>query len=272
MALKISLVQTLDKQYVSEHSVANLKIYPKIPVRNLSVSQSLEYAEEVRRDGQRLPIVCFRTPNGPEVVLGELYLRILKLASLESCVIVYVDELPIEILQLIILAYLDEKFMSSAEQIVLLHYLANEKKIPHAQLALRFRQSRTVITNRIRLFALPFEVISGLVNDEITEGHARSILSLKKNDLMVNAYEIIRKDELSVREAEELVRRLLGRSKRLKQPTMRLPSDMEEWSRDLEDLFETKVYLQQMMRGGRLVITFKSKEDLKRILAKMGIV
>lgn len=271
MALKISLVQTLDKQYISESSVANLKVFAKVPVRNISVSQSLEYAEDVRKDGQRLPVVCFRTPTGPEVVLGELYLRILKLASLETCMIVYVDEIPIEILQLIILAYIDEKFMSMAEQIVLLNYLANEKKIPHAQLALRFRQSRTVITNRIRLFALPYEVMSGLVNDEISEGHARSILSLKKNDLMVNAYEIVKKDELSVRESEELVRRLLGRSKRIKQATIKLPSDMEEWNRNLEDLFETKVYLQQMMRGGRMVITFKSKEDLKRILGKMGL-
>lgn len=269
--MKISLVQTLDKKYAVDQALSTLRVYSKIPVKNIPVSQTLELAEEIRRDGQRLPIICFRTPTGPEVILGELYMRILKLASLDKCTICYIEDLPIEILQLVILAYIDEKFMSVAEQVVLLHYLANEQKVPHAQLALRFRQSRTVITNRIRLFALPYEVMAGLVNDEITEGHGRGLLGLKKNDLMVNAFEIIRKDELSVRETEELVRRLQGRSKRIKQSASKLSTEFEMWTKLLEEAFDSKVYIQQLLRGGRLILTFKSKEDLKRILSKLGI-
>jgi ParB family chromosome partitioning protein len=269
--LKISLVSTLDKQFIVEQAISTLKVYGKIPVKNLAVSQSLELAEEVRKDGQRLPIVCFKTPNGPEVILGELYMRILKLASMDKCVIVYIEDLPVEILHLIILAYIDESFMSIAEQIVLMHYLSKIKKISHAQLALRFRLSRTVVTNRIRLFNLPYEVMSGLVNDEITEGHARALLGLKRTDLIVNAYEITRKDGLSVRESEELVRRLQGRSKRTKQKAAKLSSDLEMWNKNLEEYFDTKVYIQQLLRGGRVIVTFKSKEDLRRILGKIGL-
>lgn len=270
MALKISLVQTLDKKYVTENSLSTLRVYSKLPVKNVPVSQMLEMAEEVRRDGQRLPLVCFRTPTGAEVVLGELYIRVLKLASLDKASVVYIEEIPIEILQLIILAYIEEKFMSMAEQIMLMHYLANEKKISHAQLALRFRLSRTVVTNRIRLFALPYEVMAGLVNDELTEGHVRCLLGLKKAELMVNAYEIIKKDELSVREAEELVRRLQGRAKRFKQSTTKT-SEFDEISEALEKALETKVFIQPLLRGGRVIVSFKSKEDLKKILSKIGM-
>ncbi|WKZ30164.1 MAG: hypothetical protein QY314_00095 [Candidatus Dojkabacteria bacterium] len=271
MALKISLVQTLDKKYAVDQALSTLRVYAKLPVKNVPVSQMLELAEEVRRDGQRLPLVCFRTPTGPEVILGEMYMRVLKMASLDKCTIVYIEDIPVEMLQLIILAYIDEKFMSLAEQIVLMHYLSNEKKVPHAQLALRFRLSRTVVTNRIRLFALPYEVMSGLVNEEVTEGHVRSLLGLKKDDLIINAFEIIKKDELSVRETEELVRRLQGRSKRLKQTVNKLSSEFEQMTSILETELDTKVYIQPLIRGGRLIVSFKSKEDLKRILRKLGL-
>lgn len=270
--MKISLVQTLDKNLGQTLPVDSLKVYPKIPVMNMSVSKMLGFAEEVRKDGQRLPLVCFKTPAGPEVVLGELYLRILKLASIEQAVITYIDDIPLEILHLIILAYLESDFMSLAEQVVLLHYLGKALKISHAQLALRFKLSRTVVTNRIRLFSLAYEVMSGLVNNEISEGHARALLSLKRDDLIVNAYEIIKKDSLSVREAEELVRRLLGRGKRFKQSSTKLNAEYDIIAKQVGDMLGAKAYIQPLLRGGRMIVTFKSKEDLKQILEKIHVI
>lgn len=270
--MKISLVQTLDKNLGQTLPVESIKVYPKVPVMNMAVSAMLAFAEEVRKEGQRLPLVCFKTPTGPEVILGELYLRILKLASIEQAVIVYIDDIPMEILHLIILAYIEGKFMSLAEQVVLLHYLSKSKKASHAQLALRFKLSRTVVTNRIRLFSLPYEVVSGLVNSEVSEGHARALLSLKRDDLMVNAYEIIRRDSLSVREAEELVRRLLGRGKRFKASTTKLNVEYDVIARQVGDMLGSKTYIQPLLRGGRLILSFKSKDDLRQILEKIRIV
>lgn len=269
--MKISLVQTLDKNLGQTLPLESIKVYPKVPVMNMAVSSMLAYAEEVRKEGQRLPLVCFKTPGGPEVVLGELYLRILKLASLEQCVIVYIDDIPTEILHLIILAYLEGGFMSIAEQVMLLHYLSKAKKSSHAQLALRFKLSRTVVTNRIRLFTLPYEVMAGLVNNEISEGHARSLLSLKRDDLIVNAFEIIKRDSLSVREAEELVRRLLGRGKRFKASSTKLNVEYDMIAKQVGEMLTTKAYIQPLLRGGRLILSFKSKEDLKEILEKIRI-
>jgi ParB family chromosome partitioning protein len=270
--VKISLVQTLDKNLGQTLPVDSLKVYPKIPVMNMTVSKMLGFAEEVRKDGQRLPLVCFKTPAGPEVVLGELYLRILKLASLEQAVITYIDDIPLEILHLIILAYLESGFMSLAEQVVLLHYLGKAMKVSHAQLALRFKLSRTVVTNRIRLFSLPYEVMSGLVNGEVSEGHVRSLLSLKRDDLIINAYEIIKKDSLSVRDAEELVRRLLGRGKRFKQTTTKLNVEYDMIAKQVGEMLGAKAYIQPLLRGGRMIVTFKSKEDLKQILEKIHVI
>lgn len=270
--MKISLVQTLDKNLGLTLPVDSLNVYPKVPVKNMPVSGMLGHAEEVRKDGQRLPLVCFKTPSGPEVVLGELYLRILKLASMEQCVVVYIDDIPMEILQLIILAYIEGGFMSIAEQVVLLHYLAKGKKASHSQLALRFKLSRTVVTNRIRLFTLPYEVMSGLVNDEVSEGHVRALLSLKRDDLIINAFEMIKRDTLSVREAEELVRRLLGRGKRFKQTTTKLNVEYDSIANQVSELLDTKTYIQPLLRGGRLIVSFKSKEELRKILEKFRIV
>lgn len=270
--MRISLVQTLDKALIQTLPVDSIKVYPKVPVMNMPVSSMLAYAEEIRKDSQRLPLVCFKTPSGPEVVLGELYLRILKLASVEQAVIVYIDDVPMEILHLIILGYLEGGFMSLAEQVMLLHFLSKAKKVSHAQLALRFKLSRTVVTNRIRLFVLPYEVISGLVNNEVSEGHVRALLSLKRDDLIVNAFEIIKRDSLSVRDAEELVRRLLGRGKRFKQSATKLTVEYDLIAKQVGDMLGTKAYIQPLLRGGRLILSFKSKEDLKEILEKVRVV
>jgi len=270
--LKISLAQTIDKQYLKTILSSKTKVYEKLPVKNLPVSQTLAFAEEVRKDGQRLPLVCIETTHGPEVILGELYLRVLKLASLDQVLYVNIEEVPVEILHLIILTYLEENLMSIAEQVIMLHYLSSVKKYSHSQLALRFKTSRTVVTNRIRLARLPFEVMNGLVNNDISEGHARSLLALKRDDLIVNAFEIMRRDNLSVREAEELVRRLLGRGKRIRTAPVKLNAEYEEMANKLGEFFETRVYVQPLLRGGRLVISFKSKDDLKKLLEKVNIV
>jgi len=110
------------------------------------------------------------------------------------------------------------------------------------------------------------------VNNEVSEGHVRALLSLKRDDLIVNAFEIIKRDSLSVREAEELVRRLLGRGKRFKQSATKLTVEYDLIAKQVGDMLGTKAYIQPLLRGGRLILSFKSKEDLKEILEKIRIV
>ena len=208
----ISLVDTLDKKYLHLLKLDEVYSDPEKPKKNLAIDATLKLADEIKNKGQLLPIVCVgkTDPQGNlknYVFLGEAYFRALKLAVLENVYVVFVDELPVELIHLIFITYKNLGLINMLEEVELLNYLNKERGLNHNQLATRFNLTRSVITNKIRLLKLPVEVLYGLINKEISEGHARALLSLKNRELILNAYEIIKRDKMNVRQTEELVRR-----------------------------------------------------------------
>jgi len=272
MSLTISLVQTLDKKYLEKVNLDDIVINPNIPSKNAEIKRSIEVAEDIQKYGQKLPILCEKSKEGtPVLFLGDLYYKALKLSTSEEVWITYIHELSVELIHLITMSFVDAKLTTFLEEVRTMEFLSKELGVPHSQLATRFRISRSTVSNRIRMLALPYEVMNALVNDEITEGHARAILSLKSKELMINAVEIVKKDKLSVRQTEELSRNLLGRIKK-ERAYNKIPDELTEMAAELENKLQTNVNIQPMLKGGRIMIAYKSRDDLKRILSRFGII
>jgi ParB family chromosome partitioning protein len=137
-------------------------------------------------------------------------------------------------------------------------------------------RSRVAVVNTVRLLRLPDPVKVLLSQGSLSEGHARALLALPDDDLIVKAAQQVVVRDLTVRQTEELVRRLAAADKTpLPVPAETAPGDDPDTShtRQLEDAFRnalgTKVSLSRGSRGGRLVITFYSEEELQAIYERI---
>jgi ParB family chromosome partitioning protein len=135
----------------------------------------------------------------------------------------------------------------------------------------RVGKSRTAVTNALRLLKLPAQVIEALSLELIEEGHARALLQVQNEQLMLRLLERTVADGLNVRQVEALARRLAGQGEpeAEREGAGEQKEELYSEARVLEERFRnalgTKVQLSRSSRGGKLVIYFYSDEELDRI-------
>jgi ParB family chromosome partitioning protein len=146
--------------------------------------------------------------------------------------------------------------------------MADNFSMTHEQIAERVGKSRTSVTNTLRLLNLPDEVKRALVDDLITEGHARALLSLPTAQGQKSALTTILNLDLNVRQTEALVKKLTGeRPPSIPKPAS--PPEILELENQLRHFFGTKVNLNKGKKGGSLVIYYYSDEELNAIIDRI---
>ncbi len=145
--------------------------------------------------------------------------------------------------------------------------LIQEFKITQDTLSIRIGKSRAAIANCMRLLALDKRVQQYLIDGVITEGHGRALLALKENELQYKLSQTIIDENLSVRETERMIKNMHKEKKNKKnnKDNNVLPYYKDIKSK-LENLFDTKVNLQNNKNKGKIEIEYYSEEDLQRIL------
>ena len=146
--------------------------------------------------------------------------------------------------------------------------MAGEFDLSHAEIAGRVGKNRATVSNTLRLLKLSAAVRDALMEDKISEGHARALLSLPTAQAQSAALQSILERELSVRQVEELVKRLLGERRKKKATAKRSPEEtaLED---QLRDALGTRVTLKRGRRGGSLVIRFFSDEELNTLVDRL---
>jgi ParB family chromosome partitioning protein len=170
-------------------------------------------------------------------------------------------------MELAIIENVQRKDLNPLEEAMAFDQLIETFDLTHEDISKRIGLSRPAIANKIRLLSLPEELKKALLDEKITEGHARSLLGLKTHDMMIAAYKIIMRDHLSVRAVEELVRRLNQGTKMPKRPDMRLLDEKTtSIETDLRQKFGEKASLSRSQKGGKIVIPFANDDELDKIL------
>jgi len=151
--------------------------------------------------------------------------------------------------------------------------LVEEFGLKQEEVADRVGKSRITVTNALRLLRLPLAAQESLALGLINAGHARAILQVPGEEGQLRLLELAVADGLSVRQVEELARRMAEAANRAQEPEKPARpdtrDDLYDAVRELEDRFRnalgTKVQLSRSSRGGKLVIYFYSDEELDRI-------
>ncbi len=244
---------------------------PYQPRVEVNPDKLVELADSIREHGVIEPLlVTKKSDNIYELIAGERRWRAAQLAGLKYVPVVIKEATPQDMLELAVIENLQREDLNALEEAMAFEQLYTAFKMTHEQISKRVGISRPAVANKIRLLALPDEIKKGLVEEKISEGHARALLSLKTKDGMIATYKLILKDHLSVRAVEELVRRLNKGQMKDKKPTNRIMDNRTvEIEKNLKSKFGDNVAFFRSQRGGKITIPFKTEEELDDLMGKL---
>jgi len=252
---------------------------PRQPRMSMEPAALEELVESVRTHGIIQPLLVSRRSSESgavsyQLIAGERRLHAARAAGLARIPVVIRETTPQGLLELALVENVQRADLNPLEEAAAYHQMTDEFGLTQEAVAARVGKSRTAVANTLRLLALPEAVRASLAAGEISEGHARALLGLSDEALLLRAWQEVVARGLTVRQTEELTRRLRD------QPANAAPAAAEPTPRrtdpilaDLEDRLQrslgTQVRLERSRRGGRIVIRFYGDEDLDALLARL---
>ncbi len=225
-----------------------------------------ELAQSIREVGVMQPIVVRRVEMNYQIVAGERRWRAAQRAGLTRIPAV-VKEVPDEkVLELALIENIQREELTPIEEAHAYQRLMEEMGWTQEELAAHVGKDRATVSNMVRLLRLPLDVQKLVEDRAISMGHARALLSLNNDALQRKLAQIIVEKQLSVRDAEALVKRALKgetvvatAAERPVDPNVKAAEDR------LSKTLNTKVRIAAKGRGGSIEIEYYSAEDLDRI-------
>lgn len=206
-----------------------------------------------------------------EIIAGERRWRAAKMAGLSEIPAITVDGDDLKVAQIALVENVQRENLNPVEEAFAYQALVDRFGLTQEQLSREVGKSRSAIANMLRLIDLPDEVLSLLKEGKITNGHARAILGLDDEDQMINLAQKVHERDLSVREVEKIVRRMIA-----EQDVETLKSTGDEsvqrrvYMRDLErrvmDKLGRKVKINQTTKKKTVELTFDNDADLEELL------
>ncbi len=268
-----STISDISNGYLPKLPINMVVPNPYQPRAEIDPEKLVELADSIRQHGVIEPLlVTKKADNQYELIAGERRWRASKLAGLETVPVVVKEASPQEMLELAVIENVQREDLNPLEEGLAFEQLAQMFSLTHEQISKRVGLSRPAIANKIRLLSLPEELRKALLENKISEGHARALLGLKSKDTMIAAYKIILRDNLSVRAVEELVRRLnKGQMKQQKSTNRLMDEKTSLIETKLKEKFGEKIVLSRSTKGGKIVIPFKNDEELDSLMTKFSL-
>lgn len=236
------------------------------PRREMDPQALEELANSIRTQGILQPLIVRPVANAYEIIAGERRWRAAQLAGLTE-VPVIIRHIPDEAaIAIALIENIQRENLNPIEEAVALQRLSDEFAMTHQQLAEAVGKSRASITNLLRLLALPPDIRAMLESKQLEMGHARTLLTLPEL-LQIETAHLIVSRQLSVRDTENLVRRLQS-SNAL--PSEKAPNpDLLHLQEDLSRQLKLRVAIHCNAKGkGKLVIHYRSLAELDSLLSQ----
>lgn len=249
--------------------IARIRPNPQQPRRHFDPAELATLEASIREHGVLQPILVVETLDGYQLVAGERRLRAATAAGLERIPVVVRQLDEAAQLEVALIENLQREDLDPIEAAHGFRRLIDEFGFTHERIAARVGRARSTVANTLRLLDLAPRVQAALADRRITEGHARALggLTVEHQELVLDS---VVDQELSVRQTEELVRRVrTPRSEPAARPTKAADPDLERVEEDLRRSLGTKVSLARSRRGGRIVIEYYSDEELGRLYERL---
>jgi ParB family chromosome partitioning protein len=252
-----------------EIPLARIRENPRQPRLRMDEIALEGLAASIREHGVLQPILVTETIDGYQLVAGERRVRASRLAGLERIPAIVRQLADRQQLELALVENLQREDLDPIEAARGYRQLIDEFAFTQEDLATRVGRARSTVANTLRLLDLHQSVQDAVADRRITEGHARALGGLDAVS-QARVLDTVIGEDLSVRQSEELVRRLREpREPREGAPAPAPDPDVERVEEDLRQSLGTKVRLTRTRRGGRIVIEFYGDDELARIYQRL---
>ena len=246
------------------------------PRREFDGQKMKELVGSIRESGILQPLTVRESASGEfELIAGERRLRAAREVGLDTVPVYILSvDADVEMMEYALVENVQRVDLNPIEEAEGYAILSGKYNLSQEDIAKKVGKSRPNIANKLRLLKLPPEIKAGLQSGDISNGHAKALLGLRKSLQMITLYHRIVKEELNVRQTENLVK-ILGEANGIRKKIKKVLSSSPEVERietSLREYFATRVKLQKSKTGkGKIQIEFSSEEDLERILEILNI-
>lgn len=256
---------------ILEIPVENIERNPRQPRSVFDAAELEELSASIRRHGVLQPLIV--TPHEQEpgryiLIAGERRLMAARQAGLAQVPALVRQAADQDRLELALIENLQRSDLSPLESAEAYRQLAEDFNLSHDEIAVRVGKSRTAVTNTLRLLKLAPALQQALASGAISEGHARALLALNNETAQEAALQTVLTQDLTVRQTEELVRRLSGQ-RGPANPRPPAPPEIRALEERLRSALGTRVRLTRGRKGGTVVIHYFSDEELNRLIEQM---
>jgi ParB family chromosome partitioning protein len=249
--------------------IARIRPNPQQPRRHFDAAELATLEASIRVHGVLQPILVVETIDGYQLVAGERRLRAATAAGLERIPVVVRQLDDAAQLEVALIENLQREDLDPIEAAHGFRRLIDEFGFTQEQIGARVGRARATVANTLRLLDLAPRIQAAVAERQLTEGHARALggLTVEHQELVLDS---VVGQELSVRQTEELVRRLrTPRPEPVVKAVRTVDPDLERVEEDLRRSLGTKVSLARSRRGGRIVIEYYSDEELGRLYERL---
>ena len=243
------------------------------PRRNFSETSIKELAASIQEVGILQPLVIRSTEAGFELIAGERRLRAAKEAGLDRVPVLIRHAGEGESMEMALVENLQREDLNPLETAAAYQALMDSFGLTKEQLAARLGKSRAAVTNTLRLTRLPDSIRAMVLAEKLSEGHARALLGLDREEHMLRLADLVQAEKLSVRKTEDLVREQLAEPRQSQKATEKpqeQPQSSNEYgeaARQIQNALTLPTRVRASRRGGKLEIRFRQKEELETLMA-----
>lgn len=239
------------------------------PRKHFDEDGLLELAESIKQYGILQPLLVQDKNGYYEIIAGERRWRAAKLAGLKEVPVIVRNLSEQQIVEISLIENIQRENLNPIEEAQAFRRLMEEFHLKQDEIAERVSKSRTAVTNSMRLLKLSKQVQQMVIDEMISTGHARCLISIENEEMQHQIALRIFDEKLSVRETEKLVRKLLQEKdnppKKEKDPVLSaIYADLAE---QMKRIFGTKVEIHQKNdEKGKIEIEYYSQEELNRLI------
>lgn len=261
---------TVQKRKNAELIVKISSVEPNLnqPRKQFDEDSLLELSESIKQYGILQPLLVSDKKDYYEIIAGERRWRAAKLAGLKEVPVIVKEYNEQELVEISLIENIQREDLNAVEEAMAYKRLIDEFHLKQDEIADRVGKSRTAVTNSMRLLKLDPKVQQMLIDEMITAGHARAILSVSDKEAQVNVAMKVFDEKLSVRETESLVKRILEppKEKKIEKNTAE-DAIYESLEERMKGIMGTKVFINRKKNNkGKIEIEYYSKDELERII------
>jgi ParB family chromosome partitioning protein len=226
----------------------------------------IELSESIKQYGVLQPLLVQKKDNYYEIIAGERRWRAAKLAGIKEIPVVIKDYSDQEVMEIALIENIQREDLNPIEEARAYQRLIKDYRLKQDEVAEKVSKSRAAITNSLRLLKLDKRVQEMVMEGRLSNGHARTIISIEDGDKQYALAQRIFDEKLSVREVEKLMREMDKPEKTPKE----LPENDFVY-RDLEEQLSKSLGTQVSIKNkknnkGKIEIQYFSQAELERII------